>query len=310
MKKTSLPFGIFITIIAYFFFAIAAACVRAIGNNCSAMQILFIQNIICLILILPYCLKINHLTIKTPNLNLHLLRDISGLLSYYTYYVAIKYLDLVDATVLSYTAPFYIPFIWWIWKKEKIPHGVWWSIILGFVGITLILRPSMQFMLIGTLIALASGICSSFALISIRMLNQKEEPLSTTLFYFFLVGTIITLPFFLFDMTWPLSMKTWLYIFGVGFATAIGQIFLTAAYRHGSASFLSPLSYFIVVFSSLISVIIFHVIPHWSAFLGMGLIIFGGSMSFIFSHKARTFMSVFAIYKKPWWKKILLFWEK
>jgi len=304
MQKSKLIYGIFITIVAYFFFAIGAAFVKAIGNTCAVSQILFIQNVICLIILLPYGIKTNHLKFKTPHLKLHLLRDFAGLLSYGAYYLAIKYLDLVDATVLSYTSPFYIPLILRLWKQEKIHSAVWWSITLGFLGIIMILNPSMQFVLIGAFVALFSGVCSSFALIAIRMLNQKGESLSTTLFYFSFISTLATLPFFLYENNYFFPLTTWCYMIGVGLSIAVGQIFLTMAYRHGSAAFLSPLSYFIVIFSSLISIVAFNDIPHWSAFIGMAIIIFGGSMSFIVSHKKQNFLNALKAPNTPWWKKL------
>jgi drug/metabolite transporter (DMT)-like permease len=118
------------------------------------------------------------------------------------------------------------------------------------------------------------------------------------------------LPFFLFRMQWPLSIITWFYIAGVGVATAVGQICLTIAYRHGSAAFLSPLSYFIVIFSSLISIIVFNTTPHLSTFIGMVLIIFGGSMSFIILHKGYKVLGIFLTHENRFWKKILSFLEK
>ena len=145
MKTEQIPprlgLGISISLLAYIFFVTASSLVWSFRSQFPTIQILFILNSICLLSILPIALRKGHARLKTEHLGIHLIRDIAGVLSYYLYFVAIRYLNLTDATTLNYTAPFFVPIIWWIWMREKIDLHVWWSIIVGFIGVAVILNP-------------------------------------------------------------------------------------------------------------------------------------------------------------------------
>ena len=185
LQKPRLITGILITLLSYLFFATASALVKITNGNLPTVEIVFFQNLISLLCIIPYCLKKHTLRWDKSNLKVHLIRDFAGVLSYLFYFFAIKKISLVEATLLAYTAPFFVPIIWKIWMKEKGSNSIWWVIVLGFIGIALILNPSNGIFKIGALYGILAGMISAFSLVSIRILNQRHESLSKTLFYFF-----------------------------------------------------------------------------------------------------------------------------
>ena len=174
-EKKTLSYGIVLTLFAYLAFASASALVRPLGKEFPTIEIIFFQSLIPFLFFAPIVFSKNLSLLKPVAILPHLLRDLGGLSSYFTYFLAIKYLGLVDATVLSYTAPFYIPFMWNIWTKEKIPAEVWWAIGLGFVGVLLILKPGTSIFSSLSFIGIMSGILSAIALVSLSMLNKKNE---------------------------------------------------------------------------------------------------------------------------------------
>jgi drug/metabolite transporter (DMT)-like permease len=240
--------------------------------------------------ILPWALRNGWEPLKTKVLPTHLMRDSFGIISYYLYFLAIRFLNLVDATTLNYTAPFFVPFLWWFWMKQKVEKHVWWSIILGFIGVTVILNPSKDMFQLGFVFGLFAGITSAIAIIAVRILNLKMESMSRTLFYYFSFGTLISFPF-----AWavwiPPTGKEWMFAIAIGVATAVGQIFLTIAYRYGTASYLSPLGYSVVVFNGLISHFIFHIALGWHSLFGTALIIIGGTLTFLWKSKTHPIKS-------------------
>src|SRR3990167_7043272 len=140
-----LPLGISLSLLAYIFFVAASSLVFSLKRgHFPVIQVIFIQNCVCFLCNLPIALRMGPQRLKTNVLHIHLIRDASGVLSYYLYFVAIRFLNLTDATVLNYTAPFFVPFVWWVWVKEKIDLHIWWSIIIGFLGVAVILNPTTQ----------------------------------------------------------------------------------------------------------------------------------------------------------------------
>lgn len=280
-RKENLSFGIVITLIAYLFFSTASSLVWYFEGKFPTIQIIFIQNIVSFFFILPISLRTS---LQTKELPSHLMRDLFGLISYYLFFLAIRFLGLVDATALNYTSPFFIPFIWWIWRKEKVPKQVWWSIVIGFIGVAIILNPNNNVFRLGFVFGLFAGITNAIAMCSVRILNLKNEPMSRTLFYFFSIASIISFPFAWAAWIPPTGLE-WLLAGAIGAATAAGQLFLTVGFRHGCASYLSPLAYAVVIYNGLISYFIYGKPLHYTTFIGTAFIVLGGMLTYLWKRE-------------------------
>ncbi len=296
MKEESAPsklgLGIAISSVAYLFFITASSLVWSFPKETPIVQILFVQNIVSLICIIPLIWVKPFPGFQTKTLPIHLIRDLAGVVSYYLYFVAIRFLSLVDATTLNYTAPFFVPLIWWVWMKEKVSIHVWWSIILGFIGVAVILKPSSHIFEGGFVIGLLAGMVSALALCAVRVLNLNLEPTRRTLLYFFFMGSLISFPFAMFYWV-PFSADGWMRALGVGLATACGQICLTISYRYGTASYLSPLGYLTVIYAGLISYFLFNKPISMRTVIGSILIIFGGTLTYLFKKKPKSIAQTF-----------------
>lgn len=291
-----LGLGIFICLVAYVFFVIASSLVWDFQDRFPTIQIICIQNCVSLLCILPVALRKGIGRLKTEELPNHLIRDVMGVLSYYLFFLAIRFLNLVDAVVLNYTAPFFVPFIWWIWMREKIGHHIWWSIILGFIGVAVILNPSRQIFQIGFLFGVFAGIASAVSFCALRVLNLRNEPMSRTLFYYFLTGSIISFPFAWVYWVPPTEIE-WVQAIGIGVSTAIAQVLLTIAYRYGTASYLSPLGYSTVIYAGLSSWIFFNIPLSFRELVGIVLVIIGGTLTYILKKKPESVAETFEVPK-------------
>ncbi len=296
MKSEETPprlgLGIFISLFAYIFFVIASSLVASFNGSFPIVQILFIQNIVSLLFIIPLFFLKKFPGFKTKSLSTHLIRDCAGVFSYYLFFLAIKFLNLVDATVLNYTAPFFVPFFWWIWRKEKVGRNVWWSIIVGFIGVAIILNPTKQIFELGFVLGIFAGLLSGIALCAVRVLNLLKEPTRRTLFYYFCVGSILSFPFALIYWIPPTNIQ-WLKMILIGVSTASGQIFLTIAYRYGTASYLSPLGYSTVIYAGVVSYFLLDKPLTLRSIIGAILIILGGSATYILKKKPQTIADTF-----------------
>ncbi|MEN9654711.1 MAG: hypothetical protein RL235_823 [Chlamydiota bacterium] len=297
-----LGLGISIALAAYLFFVSASSLVWSFHSRFPVIQIIFIQNLVSFVLTLPLALKRGTDGLKTSVLPIHLIRDVFGVVSYYLYFVAIRFLDLVDATILNYTAPFFVPLVWWIWHKERVSSNVWWSIFIGFIGVAVILNPSREILQLGFVFGIFAGITSAIAMCGIRVLNLKLEPTGRTLFYYFTTGIMLSAPF-----AWiywvPPTGSEWVRAIGIGVATSIGQILLTLSYRWGTASYLSPLGYATVVYAGLISYFLFGEEVGTRTWIGTALIIAGGTATYLLKKKpanlADTFRSPYPRERPP-----------
>lgn len=280
-KKPNLLYGALFSLLSYLMAAIMSACAKLASDKVSVVTILFFANIVCFLLNLPKAL---HVGIKTEKISLHLTRSIAGFLSFFTLLWSIQYIPLANAVLLQNSAPLWIPFVIWIWAKKRVPHYLWYSLVIGFLGVILILKPSGQIIDPFALAALVGGMLLAIGLFAIRRLSSTE-PFARVVFYYFLLGSVVTFPFALKDMKIAFTGNAWIFILGVAASFYIAQLFITWAFGHGKASTLSPFCYSAVVFSAILDGLIWHHYPDlWSIF-GMLLVIIGGIASVLLEKK-------------------------
>lgn len=273
--SAKLILGAFYVTLCFFFLSLFSVCAKFAAETVSSFTILFFQNFICFLLVLPSALKHG---LKTQHPYLHLTRDAFGFVSYLLFVISLNYIPLANAVLLNNSSPLWIPWVVWIWFKKKVPLYLWGSIFLGFIGIVLMLKPSFQSIDVPSILALISGMLIGVSLVAIRRLSQTE-PMSRVLFYYFLLGSVISFPFALSELPEAFSKPVLYYLVGAAFLFYLVQIFITKGLKHGKASTLSPLAYTVVLFSAIFDRIFWQITPDFWSLIGMVLVILGGIAS-------------------------------
>jgi drug/metabolite transporter (DMT)-like permease len=276
-RSENLGLGILLTLLAFLSVAIMSALAKAVSVSVAAQVTTFFQNFISLLLFLPWILRRGITDLRTERFGLHLVRAISGLLSQYLLFVALRYIPLVDGVLLANAAPLFIPLVVWVWLKQRIQARLWASLIIGFIGIVLILQPRGGALNWAASLALLAGICSAVALVSVGRLDLTEPP-ARILFFYFAISSVLTAPFVVARWSTP-EPRTWLYLAGVGVTMAIAQLLLILAYRQTSTSGLAPFNYSVVVFSGLIGWLVWNQVPNMLSIVGMVLVAAGSIYS-------------------------------
>ena len=264
--------------------ALMGTFVKLVPSDVNIGTIIFFQYMISLILCVPGILKNGISSLKTNKFKAHLLRDLTGILTFGLYFLALTFISLVNASVLRSTTPFWLPLILFLWRGDRISKMLWASIILGFLGIGLVIKPTAHgYLNIGSLLALGSGFFMAISALTIRRLSATE-PAQRTLFYYCLIATITSLPFALTHWV-HLSGHTVLLLILIGILMYVTQYTLILAYRSAKASVLSPISYSVIVFAGILEWIIWNKTPDLLGYLGITLVILAGIATIIFERK-------------------------
>lgn len=274
-------YAAFLILISCLFSAIINGLVKkAAVITDSVTIILFLQFFIGLILLLPMIFMGNPVSIKTKRLPLQIWRGFAGGAAAFCLFLAIKMISMTTAVLLVYAAPLWMTVIAYFFFKESINLRMWIGVVIGFVGVAFILNPSHNLMNIGTLIAILGGILMALAFLSVRML-KTTEPTRRIVFYYFLVSTLMSFPFFLEAITQKshaISLIGWLYIIGIGVSQALCQIFLVMAYHHETPAKLAPFIYSIIVFTAFIDYLFWGTTFSTFDYIGTFLVIVGGTL--------------------------------
>jgi drug/metabolite transporter (DMT)-like permease len=280
--KPNLTAGIVLITTAFLCAAIMSALSKA-ATGISPLLLLFLQYVISFLVFLPAVAKEGVGMLKTEHLALHAFRSIAGSVCQLLFFIAVKSISLLDATLLSNAAPLFIPLVVWVWCKKSVSPMVWLSLLVGLVGIILIIKPGPEMLRNpASLIALAAAVFSALALVSTNRLAATEPPMRI-LVYNFGISTVLLVPICFF--VWkPPTPQQWLILAGVGVFYALTQYLIILAYRHASAVQISPFNYTVVIFSGVLGWIFFNTVPDWISLVGTVLICAGGIMSIRAGH--------------------------
>lgn len=282
-----LSIGIGIVLLARLALVIIIFLSRLAIRSVSMAEIIFFQNGIALIFLLPFFFKFGLKSLKIENYWHVFIRIIFGLIGFVFLLLSAQEISLTDSILLNNAAPLYVPFVILIWRKVPIDQRLWLGIILGFVGLVFILQPwkailgaSVLQIEIGTLYGLISGLSLSIALVSMRVLRFSR--MFPILFFCYLFASIVTLPPALVEWTTPSGSVLWILI-AIGILTLITQGGYLKAFKYGRAAYLSPFFYVAVVYGMLFDWFFFQQLPDLWMILGTVFLVVGGILVIVFS---------------------------
>lgn len=211
------------------------------------------------------------------------LRGFFGMLGVLLYFIATKYLPTAEAAILQKSSPFFVVVFAAILLKEKVTKIDVISLLLAFVGVAIITKPTGDFN-IYSIVAFLSALFAAMAYVIIGMLKGKEEG-ETVMLAFGLVTVVILAPFMIKGFKVP-NAKEALGMLMVGIGGACGQYFLTKSYLMAPASKVSIYNYSSVVFSSIFGYFLFGDKIDFATGIGMVLVFVAAFISFKSTQKA------------------------
>lgn len=269
--------GAMFAIAAAFMFAAMGAVIKTASAHLPTELVVFFRNFFGLLALLPWLLRGGVRGLATQRFGSHVARALAGLAAMYCFFYAIAKLHLAEAVLLNFTAPLFIPFIALLWLRERVEHNVWWAIAVGFVGITLILKPGMDIFSPAALIGLASGALAALAVVNIRRMSETE-PTTRIVFYFSIISVIVSALPLLWSWQTPGPQALALMAVAGIFATS-GQLLLTRGYALAPAALVGPFTYSSVVFAALFGWLLWGEMPDTLNLTGAVLVCLAGIMA-------------------------------
>jgi len=217
------------------------------------------------------------------NLKLQILRGICTICPTMGFFLALKYVPLAEATALGFLHPIMVVFASALLLKEKITLGKVSIVIMGFIGVLIITRPGLGVIHPASLIIIFVNIFFGIYQIVSKYLDGISNEAST-LFFTTMIGFVLSSAFLLilptnfsnlrdFDLT---NILIFLLFFGL--LTSLGEYCLLTAYKSASASFLTPLFYTMLIWSTLYGFVLFNELPDFFSVLG-ALILVGAGLT-------------------------------
>lgn len=260
-------------------FGVMGALVKLGAQHFSNAELVFYRSAFGLVSIYAYIAH-QKLPLRTPVIGMQVSRAFVGLVSLALFFYAIAHLPLATAITLNYTSALFLAALTPFLLHEKPKSILVGAIVIGFLGIMLLLKPSFssQNMLAGAL-GLLSGFGASLAYVHVKQLGKLQEPDWRTVFYFTFISTVASGLWMIFDHFSVLRWQDLPLLLGLGLSATIGQLAMTRAYRTGQTLIVASLAYTTVIFATLLGVIFWHESLSASEYLAMGIIILSGIIS-------------------------------
>lgn len=271
-------------VLAAFFFASMGMCVKIAGADFNTAELVCYRGLVSAAL-LGLLARAQRVPLATRYPAMHAWRSVVGVASLGAWFYATTALPLPTAMTLNYMSSLWMAalltgaaLIGWRGQRQALQPALLLTLLLGFGGVALLLRPSMGAgQTTAALIGLASGLAAALAYLQVGALSRVGEPETRTVFYFALgaalagglgMAVVGASP-------WPGWRALWL--LPLGLFAAAGQWCMTRAYaraRSPRATLVAAnLQYSGIVFASLYGVLLLgeHIPP--LGWLGMALIV-------------------------------------
>lgn len=267
--------GCALSLLAFFMMALFGVLTKVAIADASVVWVSFISYFTGTLLFLPSVISGDIAVLKPVRFSLHIGRVCFGLAASLLYTISLQYIPIVNATLLYNTAPLFIPVLSIFMLHKHVTRTTWWSIAIGFVGVMIIIKPTLAiFEQPGDLIGLASGLSLAIAYVLIKIMTVTETRESIVFYYFFL-GTCLQIFFLPFFGQLP-SWQSIGYAVAAGAALFFAQQSLVRAYREASAADVGVFQYASVIFVGLIDWFVWgQTLPLSDAF-GIALVILAG----------------------------------
>jgi len=215
-------------------------------------------------------------------------RGLMGFIALLAFFYNIAHIPLGDAMTFSKTAPIFTALFAWLFLNEKLSKSGWIAVLIGFIGIVLITKPTGLALSKTDLLGIFSGIGAALAYTSVRELKKYYDTRAIVL-SFMIVGTIgplilmllapympeNNLDFIFAEFIMPQGI-TWVYITFMGLFATLAQVYMTKAYGESQAGIVGAVSYSNIVFSIAIGLMLGDNFPDTMMIFGILLIVSSG----------------------------------
>ncbi len=262
------------------FFVSVTGIVRHIGSSLPAMEMAFIRYAFGILLVVPALISLCR---SPPSLKLTRFFAIRGFLhalGVILWFYAMARIPIAEVTAIGYVAPIFVALGAALFLGEKLHARRIISIVIGFIGALVILRPGFQEINSGQLAQLsAAPIFAASFLMAKRMTDNQGTGIIVAMLTVFC--TIALLPGAIYSWQTPSPHEIgWLFLTAV--MATCGHYTLTRAFKAAPITVTQPLSFLQLVWASILGVTLFNEAIDIYVIVGGGIVV--ASVTYI-SHR-------------------------
>ncbi len=269
-------------LLGIFFVDLYGVIIKTLGNIYSTTQLTVFRNAFAVIpLFILFFFSQGYIDIF-KNINrrfifLCFLRGVSFLFMNITYFIAIINMNFATASTLTFSSPFFIIILSIFLLKHKIGIYKWSAVIIGFVGVVVIMRPTSDVFSLYSIFPILTALAWACYMIILKFIpeNYSSAKIEFYTLIFSFLGSII-----LMSLTSNYkeiqSLEHWILMVLIGISGGTATVLFIYAYRLVAPSSLAPFEYLGIPSSFILGWIFFNEAPIDQLFPGVLGIIAAG----------------------------------
>ena len=212
--------------------------------------------------------------VRTNRLGLQLVRSVLLLGATGCFFSAISLMPLASASAIMFVAPILVTALSMPLLGERVGPHRWASVVVGFLGALVIIRPGTEAMDPAALLALGGATCYALYQITTRQLTGVDPPM-TTLAYSASVGALLSTAFVPVVWVTP-AWLDWIGFVALGVFGGVGHFTLIKAFQNAPAATVTPFGYSSLIWATLFGFAVFGDLPDGWTVLGALIIAASG----------------------------------
>ncbi len=267
------------------FFAGMDAFLKLFSQHYPALQVSALRGAASIpFVLLPLLLTGRLHTIKPVRWRMHLLRGVLAIAMLATFVYSVRHLPLADVYSVFLAAPLLVTALAVPLLGERVDAPRWIAISVGLLGVVILLKPSgTGFGTLAAIAALVAALCYALVVLTVRTLT-KTDTTASMVFWFMLMLAVFAGALAAPDWV-PLRREHWPWLGAIGVLGALGQHFITEAFRNAPASTVAPFEYTALLWAVAIDWLVWQHAPSMRMFVGGAIIIACGLFLIFLEHR-------------------------
>ena len=214
------------------------------------------------------------------------LRCVCEALLSYTILVALAKLPLANVIIILQAVPFAMTIAAAFYLKETVRWRRWISVLIGFIGVLIIVKPGTEGFSVYSLYAVVAVF---IFVIRDMLVRQLPKTISSTFIAAPMVVAVMLTGAVMAPFTGWVEVKFWhiLVLTGAGIMITSSYLLAIVIMRVGEVSFVSPFRYSGIVWAIIAGIVIFEEIPDASSLIGAFIIMAAGIYALHREHISR-----------------------
>lgn len=223
-------------------------------------------------------------TLRAGRFGLQLLRSGFLLMTTVFFFFGLKFLGLATMSAIMFVTPLLVTVL----SMPVLGEAVGWrrilSVVIGFAGALIIIRPGSDTLGLAALLPLAAATCNAAYHLSTRVLSRTDAAV-TTVGYTAIVGAVIS-NFALFGGWVTPDPLEWVMLVALGLIGFASHFTLVKAYSLANAAVVAPFSYSSLIWATLLGLLLFGELPDRWTVVG-AVVIVGSGLYILYRERVR-----------------------